>query len=220
MQDAQRLIGSHPDAHDATTGEKAAVFLKVMAKVVEVGDNHIAEERARTKKLLGGNLSDARKAKFSSRVAILDAFVPSLNGEGGGVGKEDGGGGGGRVRDGDRAGEDGARGAGGAGDVVVEMGSNVPLGHPLRREFLLKQRAYDLLAGEGAKGEGGSAQYGVGAGGEGGDLGETLMRLAEHFSQDKYPAEAQVMVKRAAEYAETANVMNPDTLYGIGYYYG
>ena len=193
LESVVRLVETHTDAADATVSEKAKIYVKTMSKVIEVGEKHIDEEKARTTKLLGSQLSDARKAKFGMRIALLEAFIPSKHGSM----------------------NDGSIGAaGGGGELVMEIGSNIPLGHRLRREYMLKQRVFSLMGvGVGAEGEGSSDDVGDG------DLGEMLMRLAEHFSQEKFPAETQVMLNRAAEFAETAEVQNPELLYGIAHYY-
>ncbi len=67
------------DEKDKT--HKAEIYVKIMKKVVEEGDEFVGREMARIQKVLAGNLKTDKKKEMQHRLNILKTFNGDLKNE-------------------------------------------------------------------------------------------------------------------------------------------
>lgn len=66
---------------DTTAKERAAVYIKTMQKVIEVGKEFVNTELNRVEKLSEGKVSDKKKAQLKDRTNILTSFQLQMKDE-------------------------------------------------------------------------------------------------------------------------------------------
>merc|ERR1712179_12571 len=65
---------SWDEAEGPKNQKRAEIYVKIMRKIVEVGESFIQPEEARVKKLMAGKVSKAKKEELEERLNILHSF--------------------------------------------------------------------------------------------------------------------------------------------------
>mmetsp|Transcript_23391 Transcript_23391/g.54398 ORF Transcript_23391/g.54398 Transcript_23391/m.54398 type:complete len:269 (+) Transcript_23391:80-886(+) len=60
---------------DYQNDRKAPMYTKIMQKVIEKGNDYVAGETARVKKLLAGKITEDKKSELTDKTKILDVFA-------------------------------------------------------------------------------------------------------------------------------------------------
>jgi hypothetical protein len=77
LSDAETILSDlGRDEKDKT--RKAEIYVKIMKKVVEEGDEFVGREMARIQKVLAGNLKTDKKKEMQHRLNILKTFNGDL----------------------------------------------------------------------------------------------------------------------------------------------
>ena len=61
-------------AEGKVSQRRAAVYVKIMRKVVEIGEGFVKTESARVRKILGGKVTKEKKEELEERINILKSF--------------------------------------------------------------------------------------------------------------------------------------------------
>jgi len=78
LQQAEKLASEITEEPKKT---RASIYVKTMQKVIEKGDEFVANELIRVEKLANGKVSDNKKAQLKDRASILTSFQLGMKDE-------------------------------------------------------------------------------------------------------------------------------------------